>query len=165
MKRLIFLDIDGVLVHIGVCEKVERETGEKPPWSQEFMGRGFLGFPDADCMERLNDLVLSSGADVVLSSTWRRCYSLDLVSAFLRKCGARFDLHDATDVTKSIRRGPEIQRYLDGHECDAFVVLDDSVSDIVDVPGLSDHVVHVRDGWIMDGLQDHHVKKAKEILK
>lgn len=58
--RVIFLDIDGVLNRIGTLQE-NRTVGT---WE------GFIGM-EPDLVERFNKLVEETGAEVVLSSTWR----------------------------------------------------------------------------------------------
>ncbi len=169
MTNFIFLDIDGVLVHMGVAKKAKTESGIVVPWSQEFCGHHFLGFPDPDCMRRLNGLVEATKARVILSSTWRIGRPLEVNNLFLQQYGAEFSLVGQTSTGCNGRRGAQIALFLRDWKEETtqdanFVVLDDEVTDIRPVSHVFKRTVHVREGWKEGGLQDIHVKKAKEIL-
>jgi len=170
MTNFIFLDIDGVLVHNRVAKKEELSSGLLVPWSQVFMGAHFLGFPDPDCIKRVNDLAkYKPDTHVILSSTWRIGTPLNVNNAFLQKHGAEFDLRGQTSTNHSGKRGLQIKEYLDEWEAESFnkpnfVVLDDEVEDIRPVKRVFDKTVQVRNGWMEEGIQDLHIKKAKEIL-
>ena len=66
-RRVIFLDIDGVLAPIRTWDR--------------------YGDLDAACVQVLNDIVASGGADVVVTSTWRHGRTVGELQEMLDACG------------------------------------------------------------------------------
>lgn len=123
MKRLIFLDIDGVLA----TEKCWRESVSQHP--------EFAYAWDKECVGRLNEILESTGAEIVFSSAWRLGYNHELGNI-----KALFDHNEVNkypiDVTPSIvkrmsegwgDRSEEIQDWLERNrgKWDTFIILDD----------------------------------------
>lgn len=98
--KIIFLDIDGVLnSHKYWVENPDREKSR-------------LGDLDPSAIETLNRIVERTGAKIVLSSTWRKVWSVDEVSEMFKSRGYRFDnIIDKTPVLDTIR-GLEIDDFL-----------------------------------------------------
>ena len=124
MQGTIFLDIDGVL----------NRTGFTPAQSTEL--------PLADWIELqplavLVELLAVSGADVVLSSTWRN-RSMDEIRASFAAHGVTLPLVGVTPVLGTGPRWSEIQQYVTREGLTHFVILDDE--------------------WNMGPLSDHHVR-------
>lgn len=141
--KVVFLDFDGVLN--------SRET------TPEF------GL-DETLIARLNRLLAHTGAKVVISSSWRRCHSLEYCIATLENAGFKGEVLGATPERErewgspSTPRGFEIQDWLHANpEVEAFVILDDE--------GDMEHLLPflVRTSMV-SGLQDEHVDRAIEIL-
>lgn len=115
MSALIFLDIDGVLNNM--------------PWMNE---NGF-GTLDPTNVQRLVRLVEWTGADIVISSDWRRFFTYDDLCRRLRDYGVpdRFlgvtpQLEDDSQSWDTFPRGLEIKTWLETHEwTGSFVILDD----------------------------------------
>lgn len=112
MRKIIFLDIDGVLV--------TPESGMKRT-------------ADMNCVYHLNNLVGNTGAKVVVSSSWRG--RPDLQNKFI-EWGCAFEVIGETPriehktvggVLQTVERGYEIQKWLDDNKkpLDRFVILDD----------------------------------------
>ena len=151
--KVIFLDIDGVLN----CY-----------WSTSRCGH-YIGI-DEDKVVRLRQIVEATGAVIVLSSSWRKDWSKDTdannecgryIDRMLRK--ERLAILDKTGKDRYDRRRLEIERWMEGKDIEAYVILDDLDYDW----GYSDCVNH----WVATsfgrkdgGLQDEHVAKAIEIL-
>lgn len=117
--KVIFLDIDGVLVN---RKSLMTSSGEHTQ-------------ADPDCVKALNSLVARSGADIIVSSTWR-LEGLRSVRERLHGWGITGRIVDITPVLErkegnlytGVRRGTEIQAWLDGYKrypIDSFVILDD----------------------------------------
>lgn len=162
--KVIFLDIDGVLNNV--------RTANNP---RDSFGVDRL---DKDCIRRLNKITDTTGAVIVISSTWRKMYLWSFTQGILfnklreegvtgaiigitpddRECG--YINEEYPDGSRGIR-GYEIKHWLNKsrQDVEAFVILDDD-SDMVD---LFDHFVHIKDGW-KTGILDEHVEKAIEIL-
>lgn len=119
MSKIIFLDIDGVLN----CNKTMR-----------FLPGNYL-FVDARKVLRLRDIVERTGAQIVLSSTWRYGASAnslwsdkiaycELIKEFKRlRCPLWID---CTPIIPVVNREKEIQAWLEKHpEVTDYVILDD----------------------------------------
>lgn len=119
--KIIFLDIDGVL-----NDQNSIATAED--------GAGIDGWkPDA--VRQLKRILAETGAEIVISSTWRLGIRLaaknaDDSASELKKGFKRFDLPAWVGVTprklSNCHRGFEIQMYLDKHpEVNRYVIIDD----------------------------------------
>ncbi len=148
--KVIFLDIDGVLN----CASTKRRLRGSP-------------FVDDDKLLLLKDLVEKTGAELVLSSTWRLGLLYPDVAAFtvdtdaliaeLAEYGLR--LYDHTPKLSDRQRGHEIAAWLaENPEVEKFVILDDDS----DMAHLKEHLVQT--SWIA-GLQTVHVEKAIKLLE
>lgn len=171
-RRIIFLDVDGVLNHVAFRKttSVISPVGTPP----ELRG---LQLIDPDAVERLNALVEKTGAEVVLSSSWR-VRGVDGMQTILAAAGFRAELVDRTPlraeydpaVYERLRgeppvdeyswpRGYEIQQWLDDHhDVESIVILDDASS--------MEHLMP----WLVqtslrDGLLDTHIDMAIEVLE
>lgn len=112
--KLIFLDIDGVLINRAACM------------------RGF-GLVDPDCVAQLNRVIAETGAYLVMSSTWRMGKNIAEIKDQLLKWGVIGKLLDKTPYFMDKDRGDEIQAWLTNHAdirgdimpVEKFVILDD----------------------------------------
>lgn len=113
MKRIIFLDVDGVLNHVLTKHWVHWETADDVP-----KGHGYRGM-SPECVKNLQTLVEKTDAEVVLSSTWRlRPFGLHKTERVARRQG--YTGPRWIDVTpefsnKGDERGHEIQDWLDAN--------------------------------------------------
>lgn len=112
--RVIFLDIDGVLLNHG---------------SLRLGGSKHL---DLECVKVLNDIIERTGAKVVVSSTWRRFWAKAELIGHLTAFGFRGDVIDYTPSLRynegifAVPRGDEIAAWLAEHsEVTDFVIIDD----------------------------------------
>lgn len=147
--RVLFLDIDGVLVLLGT-------------------GTNSIGEMEPAAVQELLRIILATGCSVVISSAWRTGEWVDggllptgdIVTSLIAAGGAEVLAH-VTDVTPSIlgaidwdnstvpatvTRGDEIAAWLSEHEVESFVILDDLGMDRPatlheDVGSLSDRLV------------------------
>lgn len=141
--KIIFLDIDGVLMGTdGVAEA-----------------------PDPARVARLNGLAERTGAQLVVSSTWRS-QGLEALTALLREWGVTAPVAGMTDdlgwldftTPIGLHRGDEIGQWLDEHPgVEDFVILDDDD----DMGGLLPFLVQVG----ADGLTDDLAAAAETALK
>ena len=151
MKKIVFLDVDGVLNNDG--------TEEKAP-------SGYLGVSD-ELIERLGRIVQSQNAEVALSSDWRLsendpkdCEDYLYLKRKLEAFGIR--ISGGTPDIRASRRGQEIRAYLDALNEEAeWVVLDDVYFSDFDRFGITERLV-LTDG--ADGLTEKDVSKAVGIL-
>ena len=157
--KVIFLDIDGVLV-----TNTQVFSGLKGRDSESGMH-----FFDEKCVERLNRLIQKTDAQLVLSSTWR-INGLEKFNSHARKQNLiRLPIDmtpyldhkiENSNIYSGVPRGREIKAWLkDNKGVDKFVILDDS-SDMED---LINKLVHIKNG-MEGGLQDIHVDEAMQFL-
>ena len=133
--KVIFLDIDGVLNYRGVSDICPK------------------------AVSLLNDLLEKTGANIVISSSWRIYMSMIRIREELVGAGFRFTerIIGSTPCVPERERGYEIKLWLKQVPVDKFVILDDRD----DVENLFPFLVKT-DTFI--GLQQVHVDKALGIL-
>lgn len=143
--KIIFLDIDGVLNGDDWLTLTGCDTS-KP-----------LSYFQPDCCARLQRILDATGAKVVISSSWRRMFSLDEIRGFLAESGVTADVIDHTIVRFSMcYRAYEIDRWLDENSCEVYCVLDD-----IKMPEHRDNQVLTTERI---GLTDSDVERAIAIL-
>lgn len=120
--KVIFLDIDGVLV------------------TRNSIIYQYLNFPDdtsirfsKKAVKNLNKLIRLTKAKIVISSTWRLFHSLEELKNIIKKQGIRGEIISTTSVEKAtieegIPRGQKISDWLEQHpEVEQYVIIDDDV--------------------------------------
>lgn len=155
--RALFLDIDGVIATPTSMRKNRERRLEPHEYCYDAISLMYVG-----------QLVARTGAQVVLSSTWRE--DLDTGDAYLRaivdnlcdqlsRSGAPI-----ADVTPSIAgadRSAEVAAWLDGHPCEAWAIIDDRAR-FEQRPDVCDgHLVIIEDSG---GIRHQHFVRALEIL-
>ena len=134
MLRVIFLDIDGVLAPIRRWDR--------------------YGDLDPACIQVLNDIVASGGADVVVSSTWRHGKTVAELQEMLEAQGFAGCVLDKTPSDMpGTGRGKEIAAWLAEHAVDGYVIIDDHA----DMGELRTHLVQTHPAH---GLQPADVARA-----
>lgn len=110
--KLIFIDIDGVLV---------TENGLKP--SDRYFGPPF----NADCAQRLVEAIAATGAQLVVTSSWREGRTLAQLQYIFEVNGMRGAVIGLTpSINDGASREREIMAYLAGrNDVDRFVIIDD----------------------------------------
>lgn len=155
-KRVIFLDIDGVL---------------NTPYSFNSCGN-YVGIDD-DKVKRLRNIVSRTDAQIVLVSDWKRGWERDgklkskqdFTATYLDEKLAKFGLEIA-DKTKDkadgtyLSRGEGIMEYIYSNDVKSFVILDDLQFDY-DGCDLTDYFVRTNP---QTGLTNKQVEKACQIL-
>lgn len=162
--KYIFLDIDGVLnsADYGNSEEYLIETAGMS--DAEIMLIAHHTHLDRKGIQILNDLVRRSGAEVVLSSTWRGKYSPEEMTKMLKDRGAEFEIKEATPIlfgkiSSRIPRGKEIAQFLKllEKQPESFVILDDH-----------DDMLHLKTNLVQTsmktGITQDDVEKALKIL-
>jgi len=136
--KVIFLDIDGVLNnHASLCEGVHL-------------------LPEKCLL--IEDLCEHTGAQVVVSSTWRIGTDIKELKHILWRSGLS-NVLDKTPTSNGIRGG-EIESWLKEHpEVEAYVIIDDD-SDFLDYQ--KPYHIHTD---MRTGLCRKHIKEAIKILK
>ena len=170
MKKVIFLDVDGVL-------NSNRTLHED------------ISLED-DLISNLKELVDKTGAKIILSSSWRlsteavatlmdkldkfglvisgmTCDGVDLdwlekyeFDATKKYLDTKFDYDENKQIKITHDRGAEIFKWLHDHDDCAYVILDDEIEDIK--PYFSESVI-VKTSY-KTGLTKEDVKKAIQIL-
>jgi hypothetical protein len=162
--KIIFLDIDGVLnSDVYTDSELYKQATVGMSGMQVLLVAHHLHL-DPDAIFLLNDLVKQSGAEVVLSSTWRVKYTSEQITDMLKGRGATFKVSARTPIlygklSSRIPRGKEIEAYLKNLKTqpESFVIIDDH-----------DDMLHLKPFLVQTtmkhGLTEHHVKRALEIL-
>lgn len=149
--KLIFLDIDGVLNSHDWYER-RPSRGDRP-----------IDEIDPDAAARVQRLCDETGAQIVVSSTWRLLYKLPRLREVLGAKGLRAPLIGVTPRLPQDERGAEIQLWLDkvpalrGWTVESMVILDD------DFDMLHLHPWLVRTPF-ETGFTDAHILDAKCVL-
>jgi len=105
-RRVIFLDIDGVLAPIRRWDR--------------------YGDLDRACVEVLNEIAARAGADVVVSSTWRHGRSVAELQEMLRAQGFTGRVVGKTPTgAAGAARGDEIAAWLAANPVAGYVIIDD----------------------------------------
>ena len=108
-RRVIFLDIDGVLAPIRRWDR--------------------YGDLDPECIEVLNEIATRGDADVVVSSTWRYGRTVAELQEILEEAGFTGSVVDKTPIGESgADRGEEIAAWLSANAVTGFVIIDDHVA-------------------------------------
>ena len=159
--RIIFLDIDGVLNN---------------RYTKERSNRGFIGIDPAK-VRLLKEMQETSGAVIVLTSTWR-----DDWEPVYEKCGPEgkyltdrladggVQVHDKIPGFSGLHRGAEIRRYAKESGCRSFIVLDDEQFPDFTLNGIRDHGprinwIHTRLDAENGGLQPEHVPMVLKLFE
>lgn len=153
---IMFLDFDGVLV---VGGHVRTYPNDDP---DDFYMAAHRFHPG--CVQQINRVLEETGASVVVSSNWRKDYSLDDIVRMLEDRGFEGgeDVIGQTpilDPDNYVRRGREIDAWMTEHgEPDRYVILDDDHR----VGEYKSHLVptQINEGGLTEGLAD----RAIEIL-
>jgi hypothetical protein len=159
MRRIIFLDVDGVLNNTLTEHFVHWETADDVP-----KGQGFYGM-DPTLVKNFQTLVEKSGAEVVLSSTWRkRPFGLGKTERVARRqgyAGPRWIDVTPEHSLKGHERGHQIQDWLDANikkdEQVEFIIIDDTP----DMAHLYPRLVHT-DAY--EGLTEAKVTEALKLF-
>lgn len=146
MSAFLFLDIDGVL------------NNDKYLSRSKSLPDPFCWF-DPECVARVYKILSHSGADLVVSSSWRK-------DSGLRYIFEQVGLPTTFDITPilydgkyELPRGQEIETYLLNHNDEdySYVILDDDVFDLN--PDQLPYTIHCT-----DGLTDELTEKAIQIF-
>lgn len=150
--KVIFLDVDGVLNSYSFASKMMEEEGVSI-FREDIL--------DKSCISCLKQIVQRTGAEIVLSSSWRKFTDARASLAFqLAENGLA--IHSDTPVSATNgRRGNEISAWFSSHRdvpVEAYVILDDN-SD------MSFHSSHLVQTSLFDGgLRPEHVQQAVTLL-
>lgn len=105
--KIIFLDIDGVLV-------LENSGVPHEEYAHRF---------DKECVKTLNEILSETNAEIVLTSDWKKIYDIERLNFIFKWNGVA---KSPIDVTKDFRnRETEITDYVQRKNVSDFVILDD----------------------------------------
>ena len=105
-RRVVFLDIDGVLAPIRRWDR--------------------YGDLEPACIHVLNEIVAGAGAGVVVSSTWRYGKTVAELQAMLDAAGFNGSVIDKTPLgPPGADGGDEIAAWLEEHDVAGYVIVDD----------------------------------------
>ena len=164
MRPIVFLDIDGVLntsKNYEEWEEAMRESGKAVTFASSPDDSLVHLLFDPALVNRLNTLTEDTGAEIVVSSSWRNLYSDfdDLVSV-LRSVGVLAPIIDRT-LSRGFgrgERGDQVAEWIRENEFEGpFVCLDDGD----DFEAVWDNFVHVNPS---KGLTLDDVYRAYKIL-
>jgi hypothetical protein len=163
---VLFLDFDGVLN----SHRFMLASGRPVAPVEIVEDEGVLGL-DAEAVARLNRIVERTGAEVVVTSTWRKSRSVPDLQRVLDAEGFQGKVRGKTPdcvlvglaVPKHGVRGDEIQSWLSdapryGIEVGSFVILDDDA----DMSHLAHRLVKTT---MARGLLDEHVDRVVEMFQ
>ncbi len=151
-SKIIFLDIDGVLV--------TKESFYNKPI-------GNCNYPQFDdgAVGQLNKLIKKTKAGIVISSTWRHGRTVSQLQEMLSTQGVVGKVigKTASLPDEEYPRGQEILAWVKAqpHTIKHFVAIDDDSYDLL--PVLPRNFVHVKNGF-ETGLLKVHIEQATEIL-
>lgn len=126
-RKVIFLDIDGVMNNVG--------TRPQSP-------RGLVDYLDPENVGVLNQVVRATGAVVVVSSSWRLSNSLAELQASFAAAGCVAQIIDVTPRSAGGERALEVAAWLarQSEPPVCFVVIDDEF----EMPAFPDRLVRTR---------------------
>jgi hypothetical protein len=108
MRKIIFLDIDGVLNVI--------------PQGHDKFG----GIFHPHLVDNLTNIIKQTGADIVISSSWRMNGLIEL-RAMWKERKLPGELVGVTPILYKHVRGAEIEQWLQQNFCDKYVIIDDDI--------------------------------------
>ena len=156
--NIVFLDVNGVIDSFKHNDEMRRYNNDNNYENHYF---------DWNCLENLSFLVNATDANIVISSEWKEYKSnmIRLLAALKvydldkRVIGKTKRIIENKNGFTHVNRGLEIKDYLDNHEHDNFVILDDISWDL---DMFSDHLILTHPSF---GLTKEDAFKAINILK
>lgn len=150
MKKILFLDFDGVLVTDRYWEELVDTGGPL----RDSHGAQF----DPICIENLRRIIDATGADIVAISTWKMQMGLDGLMWMWSCRHLPGHLIDATPDIDPVHRGNEIAAWLDayGEECQYAIIDDCPILDFFNEEQLS-HLFKVNE---RTGLDEETAKRV-----
>ena len=143
LMKYIFLDIDGVL-------------NTRKSWFKMYQ-------LDKTLVSRLAVLVNTTGAKIVLTSSWRKGWDVENQTPQIKKLLDYFQavgifVEDVTPVLNGRGRDDEINRYLYFHPCDTYIVIDDDKNEFQNTTNV--YFVNAD-----NGLTEKDIKNLVKLLK
>jgi hypothetical protein len=153
MMKVIFLDIDGVLVT--KTHLLDMQEQGKP--MADSQGRHLF---DPKCVANLKRILDTTGAKIVLSSCWKM-FGFEVFTDMWKERGCPGEIMDFTPSKLSGTRGHEIGIWLWEHQglVESFVIIDDDTWDLH-----NSQMPHVVQTTWEHGLTDELTEKVLSIL-
>lgn len=152
-RRIIFLDFDGVLATDSYDDAL-LAGGER---LRDCFGRRF----DPGCVAYLRDVIGSTGADIVITSSWRQ-YLSPLAMRLMWKTRGMPGAVKGCTPRISENRGMEIRKWLSSHQdVVSYVILDDMDKRQFD----TDQHVHLVTCDHFGGMSSEDAERAVQILR
>jgi hypothetical protein len=156
--KIIFLDIDGVLVN--------RASFRLPRIQCEKYTATYCAAHPV-CVENLNHIVTETGAKMVISSVWRM-YGISTMRELFKHWGVAATIigktpdlvHAENGIHIGVERGHEIQAWMDSYTrnpIESFVIIDDDS----DMNGLRHRLIRTE---FEDGLTEANAERAIKML-
>lgn len=156
--KIIFQDIDGCLNNFAVIRASERGTKSKGSDTNPITY--LVSSIGPELVSRLNRLVEATQAVLVISSTWRKWYTIEQMKEAFKTQGFQGTIIGMTP-DNGTHRGLEIAEWLevnkDRYDVESFVILDDDS----DMSHLKHRLVKTS---MLEGLCDDHVDRAIAML-
>jgi hypothetical protein len=168
--KTIFLDIDGVLATNKQFSRNREKFKHNYKWAEEYD----VPYPyDEGCVKILNEIVESTGAQIVLSSDWKLHYNLGTMGKIFEANGIKTNPVDTTEdfgysgLLLEMWRASEIVSYIDKHDVGQWVVIDDLnmekwFNDYEGGKGDRFFITRNRDGLKKSSLKDKIINKLNE---
>lgn len=118
VKKIIFLDIDGVLVTESHLRNISGML------SSTLAKDGHTVF-DPNAVSNLKKILTKTDAEIVISSTWRIGIGTEGMRKIWEGRNMPGNIIGCTQSLIGNNRGKEIQNWLDTNQCDSFVIIDD----------------------------------------
>lgn len=163
MKPIFFLDIDGVIAidneHFNIITK---DFMNENVWAKELN----VPYPfNSGCVAVLNNILKQTNADIVLSSDWKKHWTLEQLDIIFKENGV---IKSPIDITNNDyvsfsnyekNRAHQIEKYIKEHNIEKYVIVDDMLLDFY-LDNSKEKFVRTDS---LDGIKDPDVKN--EILK
>lgn len=158
--KVIFLDIDGVLVtkrSEKYATRARRDHYQKHGEDVPYIERCQLK-TDQRCISALNGLTEETGAKIVVSSAWRHGESLAGLRETLGAMGVTGSIVGKTPSGGLEKRGEQIAEWLERtpRQVDAYVVIDDM--------SIEGHALRFVQTTMEDGLTKERADAARNVL-
>jgi len=154
--KLVFLDMDGVL---NTRESMRRARVENiyPPENP------FFYTVDVGCVHRLRDVVVTAGAKLVITSSWRHSGLHPVIHALEWAGWHRPPIIGHTSFDELLR-GHQIEAWLKGFDekVEKYAILDDDADML---PAQEPFFIHVKYGLSAGGFLNEHAERLKELLR
>lgn len=152
-RRILFLDLDGV------CNSAPFIAANfavfKQPQQKTYM---IIEHLDVDAIKRINQITDTTGAEIVISSAWRKAYPLPRLIEILKQKGLTGSVVGDTPILYTAR-GLEIQAWMDANNLQAEDIA--IIDDMDDMVHLTPRLVKTTFSY---GVLDSHVPQAIELL-